>query len=113
MQSLAELLAVPLDNRYPALDLTPQRKKEKTFEALLRQVAGLAQAAARADDFRGFALGRPELTGTARSDRRTDRAHARAADRDLPSRVSSALGGSATRHDACLCVAWDGTKATG
>ena len=43
VQSLAELLAVPLDNRYPALDLTPQRKKEKTFEALLRQVAGLAK----------------------------------------------------------------------
>jgi predicted ATPase len=43
VQSLAELLAVPLDNRYPALDLAPQRKKEKTFEALLRQVAGLAK----------------------------------------------------------------------
>jgi predicted ATPase len=43
VQSLAELLAVPLDNRYPALELTPQRKKEKAFEALLRQVAGLAK----------------------------------------------------------------------
>jgi class 3 adenylate cyclase/predicted ATPase len=43
VQSLAELLAVPLDDRYPALDLTPQRKKEKTFEALSRQLAGLTQ----------------------------------------------------------------------
>jgi class 3 adenylate cyclase/tetratricopeptide (TPR) repeat protein len=43
VQSLAELLGVPVDNRYPAPDLTPQRKKEKTFEALLRQVAGLAK----------------------------------------------------------------------
>ena len=43
VQSLAELLAVPLDNRYPALELTPQRKKDKTFEAMLRQVAGLAE----------------------------------------------------------------------
>jgi class 3 adenylate cyclase/predicted ATPase len=43
LQSLAEMLAVPLDNRYPALDLTPQRKKEKTFQALLRQLAGLAK----------------------------------------------------------------------
>jgi class 3 adenylate cyclase/predicted ATPase len=42
VQSLAELLAVPLDNCYPALELTPQRKKEKTFAALLRQIAGLA-----------------------------------------------------------------------
>jgi predicted ATPase len=43
VQSLAELLGTPLDGRYPALDLTPQRRKEKTFEALLRQIAGLAQ----------------------------------------------------------------------
>src|SRR6266436_897432 len=43
VQSLAELLAVPLDDRYPAIDLTPQRKKEKTSEALLRQVDGLAK----------------------------------------------------------------------
>jgi class 3 adenylate cyclase/predicted ATPase len=43
VQLLAELLSVPLDGRYPALDLTPQRKKERTFEALLRQLAGLAR----------------------------------------------------------------------
>ena len=29
--------------RAPPLDLTPQRKKEKTFEALLRQVEGLSR----------------------------------------------------------------------
>ena len=40
---LAELLSVPLDGRFPSLDLTPQRKKEKTIEALLRQLAGLAR----------------------------------------------------------------------
>ena len=40
---LAELLSLRFDNRYPALDLTPPRKKEKTFEALLRQFAGLAR----------------------------------------------------------------------
>ncbi len=39
---LADLLSVPLDSRYPALDLSPQRKKERTFEALLRQLGGLA-----------------------------------------------------------------------
>jgi predicted ATPase len=39
---LAELLSVPFDGRYTALELTPQRKKEKTFEALLRQLTGLA-----------------------------------------------------------------------
>jgi hypothetical protein len=40
---LAELLSIPLDNRYPVLDLTPQRKKEKTFDALLGQLTGLAR----------------------------------------------------------------------
>jgi len=40
---LAELLSVPLDSRYPDLDLTPQRKKEKTFEALLRQLEGVTE----------------------------------------------------------------------
>jgi len=40
---LAELLSLPVSGRYPALDLTPQRKKEKTFEALQRRLAGLAR----------------------------------------------------------------------
>ena len=43
VQSLAELLAIPLNNRYPAIDLTPQRKKQNTFAALSRQIAGLAK----------------------------------------------------------------------
>ncbi len=43
VQLLADLLAVPLDDRYPVLDLTPQRKKARTFEALLRQLDGLAK----------------------------------------------------------------------
>jgi class 3 adenylate cyclase/predicted ATPase len=40
---LAELMSLPFDNRYPALDFTPQGRKEKTFEALLRQFSGLAK----------------------------------------------------------------------
>ena len=40
---LAELLSIPTADRYPALDLTPERKKEKTFEALLRQLELLAR----------------------------------------------------------------------
>jgi predicted ATPase len=34
---LAELLSLPTAGRFPPLHLTPQRKKQKTFEALLRQ----------------------------------------------------------------------------
>ncbi len=38
----AELLAVPTGERYPALDLTPQKRKEKTLAALTAQVEGLS-----------------------------------------------------------------------
>ena len=43
VQLLAELVSVPFEERYPALNLTPQRKKEKTYQALLRQLGGLAR----------------------------------------------------------------------
>jgi hypothetical protein len=39
---LAELLSIPTANRYPLLNLTPQKRKEKTLKALLAQVEGLA-----------------------------------------------------------------------
>jgi predicted ATPase len=40
---LAELLSLPTEGRFPTLQLTPRRKKEKTFEALLRQLEALAR----------------------------------------------------------------------
>jgi class 3 adenylate cyclase/tetratricopeptide (TPR) repeat protein len=40
---IAELHALPAADLVPPLDLTPQRKKEKTFEALLRQLEGLSR----------------------------------------------------------------------
>jgi predicted ATPase len=39
---IAELLSIPTGDRYPKQDLSPQKRKEKTFEALLAQVGGLA-----------------------------------------------------------------------
>jgi predicted ATPase len=39
---LAELLLIPTSDRYPPLNLTPQKRKEKTLNALLAQVEGLA-----------------------------------------------------------------------
>src|SRR6202022_2649795 len=39
---LADLLSIPTGDRYPPLDLTPQKRKEKTLRALLAQVEGLA-----------------------------------------------------------------------
>jgi tetratricopeptide (TPR) repeat protein len=40
---IAELHSLPSVDLAPPLDLTPQRRKEKTFEALLRQVEGLSR----------------------------------------------------------------------
>jgi predicted ATPase len=39
---LADLLAIPTGERYAALDLTPQKRKEKTLHAQLAQLEGLA-----------------------------------------------------------------------
>ena len=38
----AEMLSLPNDGRYPALDLAPQQRRQKTLEALTSQLAGLA-----------------------------------------------------------------------
>ena len=39
---LAELLSIESDDRFPRLDLSPQKRKEKTLAAVLSQFAGLA-----------------------------------------------------------------------
>jgi predicted ATPase/class 3 adenylate cyclase len=39
---MAELLSIPTGDRYPPLNLTPQKRKEKTLHARLAQVEGLA-----------------------------------------------------------------------
>ena len=39
---LAELMSLPATQRYPLLSLTPQRKKERILEALIRQLERLA-----------------------------------------------------------------------
>ena len=39
----AEMLSLPNDGRYPALDLEPQQRRQKTLEALTAQVEGLSR----------------------------------------------------------------------
>ncbi len=43
MAFLADLLSLPGSDRYPLPDLSPQRKKERTLEALIRRLEGLAR----------------------------------------------------------------------
>jgi class 3 adenylate cyclase/predicted ATPase len=40
---LGDLLSLPATDRYPLPDLSPQRKKQRTLEALIRQLEGLAR----------------------------------------------------------------------
>jgi class 3 adenylate cyclase/predicted ATPase len=40
---LADLLSLPASQRHPLANLSPQRKKERTLEALIRQLEGLAR----------------------------------------------------------------------
>ena len=37
------MLSLPNDGRYPALDLTPEQRRQRTLEALTAQLAGLAR----------------------------------------------------------------------
>jgi class 3 adenylate cyclase len=39
----AEMLSLPNDGRYPALDLAPEQRRLRTLEALMSQLAGLAR----------------------------------------------------------------------
>ena len=39
----AEMLSLPNDGRYPALDLAPEQRRQRTLEALMSQLAGLAR----------------------------------------------------------------------
>ena len=55
----AEMLSLTNDGRYPALELTPEQRRQKTLEALLRKWGAVALKS-DADDLRGCALDRPD-----------------------------------------------------
>ena len=38
------MLSLPNDGRYPALDLTPEQRRQRTLEALISQVQSLARS---------------------------------------------------------------------
>ena len=40
---MAELLSLPNDGRYPALELTPQQRRQRTLEALVSQIVALSR----------------------------------------------------------------------
>jgi class 3 adenylate cyclase len=44
MALFAEMLSIPNDGRYPALDLVPQKRRQRTLDALISQVASLTDS---------------------------------------------------------------------
>src|SRR5205814_8313052 len=40
---IADMLSLPNDGRYPALELAPQQRRQKTLEALITQMQALAR----------------------------------------------------------------------
>ena len=63
---LANLFALPTDDRYRLQELSPQKRKEKTLAALLAQLEAVAAQAAGFHYFRGCPLDRSNLAGAAR-----------------------------------------------
>ena len=97
---LADLMSLPASERHPLPNLTPQRKKERTLEALIRQLEGLARekpVVAVWEDAHWLDPTSRELLDLTVE---RVRSSAGAADRDVPPRVSVALGRPAAGQHA-------------
>ena len=97
---IAELHSLPSADLAPPLDVTPQRKKDKTFDALLRQVEGLSRQQPVLmvfDDLHWIDPSSRELLD--RADR-AGRGVAGAAACHVPPRVSAAVDRAAACDDA-------------
>jgi class 3 adenylate cyclase len=64
----AEMLSLPNDGRYPALDLTPEQRRQRTLEGLLFPDGSADTAKPGADDLRRCPLERPNELRSAWSD---------------------------------------------
>ena len=60
----ADMLSLPNDGRYPALDLIPEQRRQRTLERLAAQLPAIGKTAAGADDRRRCALDRPHQPGS-------------------------------------------------
>ena len=87
----AEMLSLPNDGRYPALELTPQQRRQRTLRSARFASRGPVAPKSTADDFRGCTLDRPHEPRTVWSHRGQDTDPSRAADRDVPAGVRAAL----------------------
>ena len=93
----AEMLSLPNDGRYPALDLTPQQRRQRTLEALISQLQALARQNPVLMIFEDAHWTDPtslEVFGRAVEPHRDT---SRIADRDVPAGIRSALDRTTAR----------------
>jgi class 3 adenylate cyclase/tRNA A37 threonylcarbamoyladenosine biosynthesis protein TsaE len=84
---LAEMLSLPNDGRYPALELDPQQRRQKTLEALFAQVETFARKNPVLMIFEDAHWTDPYEPGSVRPDGAPHQKLARASDRHLPTGV--------------------------
>ena len=57
----ASLLSIPVEHRYPSLEMTPERQKEATLEALVSQMEGFEPYATQCYSSSKTCIGRTQL----------------------------------------------------
>jgi DNA-binding winged helix-turn-helix (wHTH) protein len=97
---LADLLSLPGAERHPLPTLNPQRKKDRTLEALVRQLEGLARRQPVVGIFEDAHWIDPTSRELLDLHRRSVAHPAGAIDRDVPSGVPTAVDRSAACDDA-------------
>ena len=102
----AEMLSLPNDGRYPALDLTPQQRRQRTLEALTAQLAGLASQHPVLMIFEDAHWIDPTSLEALRPDRGPNQNSSGAADRNFPPRVQRAVGGTVACDEPDAQPAW-------
>jgi len=108
----AQMLSLPNDGRYPALDLTPQQRRQRTLEALVSQAGGARAPEIRPDGLRGRPLEHPtslELLG--RVVHQIASLHVLLIV-NLPAGIRAALARTAARGCARHQIVWRGAKST-
>ena len=88
----AEMLSLPKDGRYPALELTPQQRRQETLEALILQVVALSCQNPVLIILEDGTLDRPYEPRAVGSYRRQNTSPPRTADRHVPARIRAAVG---------------------
>ena len=89
---IADFLSVPIDDRYPALDLNPQRKKEKTPRSAHSTTDEPRSPTTSSDVVRRCPLGRCQHARAAGQDDRPTDEPACSADRFVSPRIPAAMG---------------------